>query len=141
MENITPESIGVKLAAELEYYNDELCSEIQKAVDAVAKEAKADIAVASPVSKDFVYTRGGKVHKAGTVHTGGNYKKGWAVSKGKRGEPKYEVVIYNKTHAYLVHILEHGRKGGIGARPHAAAVQKSASEQLTARVSDILGSW
>lgn len=141
MESIAPESIGVKIAAELQYYNDDVAKEIQDAIDDVGKIAKKDIADASPVSKDFVYTRGGKVHKAGTVHTGGNYKKGWAISKGKRDSAKYEIVIYNKTHAYLVHILEHGRKGGIGARPHAAAVQQSASDMLTARIDDIIGSW
>lgn len=141
METISAESIGVKIAAELQFYNDDIKNEIQGAVDDVAKNAKKAIIDASSVSRDFVYTRGGKIHRAGTVHTGGNYKKGWAISKGSKENAKYEIVIYNKTHAYLVHILEHGRRGGIGARPHAAAVQNSASNELTARLSDILGAW
>ena len=138
---VTADNLGAAISVELQYYDMDLQEQIQKAVDIEALAAKKDAVSVSPVSQDHTYKRNGKNHNIGDIHTGGRYKKGWSVSKGYAGAKEYHATIYNKPRYRLVHLLENGRNGGIGARPHIAGVQERASERLTARVEDIIGSW
>lgn len=117
------ENLGAAVSAELQYYDMELQGQIQKAVDDEAKALKSDIEKTSPE---------GSTKK---------YKKGWRLTRKYQDARRYIVVAHNKPRYNLVHLLEHGRNGGIAARPHVFAAEQKAVSRLERRIDDIIGSW
>lgn len=138
---VTADNLGAAISVELQYYDMDLQEQIKKAVDIEALATKKDVISVSIVSDDYVYKHNGKIHSPGDIHTGGRYKKGWKSKKAFIDGKEYHATIYNSSQYWRVHLLENGRNGGIGARPHIAGVQERASERLTARIEDIIGSW
>ena len=116
------ENIGAALSAELQYFDMELQGQIQKAVDIEAKALKDDIVKTS--AKDT-----------------GKYQKGWRLKPKFENARRYIVIVHNKPRYNLVHLIEHGRDGGVAARPHIFAAQERAADKLERRIDDIIGSW
>ena len=71
----------------------------------------------------------------------GEYRKGWKL-KVKEGRLGVETTVYNSTHGWLVHLLEHGhakRDGGrVEAKPHIGPVLEKAEKKILDRIKEKL---
>ena len=90
--------------------------------------------LATDVMKDCVTKAGNTVKsevKANAPVRTGQYKKGWAVKKQKETANSLELVVHNKKHYQLTHLLEkgHAKRGGgrVRAFPHIAPAEQAAS--------------
>lgn len=83
-----PEKIEVALNKALTEYTEELNDELFRALSKSAKQAKRDVVQNSASDT-------------------GDYKKGWTV-RTKRERAGAEVIVHNKKHPRLTHLLENG---------------------------------
>lgn len=112
-------------------------SEMQKILNEFGEEVQivADEEVVS-VTKEAV-----KKIKAESPKNRGEYSKGW---KMKKTDTRFgvETTIYNSTHGWLVHLLEHGHAkvngGRTKAEPHVKPVQDWAEKEILKRLKEKL---
>lgn len=68
----------------------------------------------------------------------GAYKKGWSMKKVKQTKTRLTVVIHNKKHYRLTHLLENGHLNRDGSRtegkPHIRPAEEAAEKALEQRV-------
>ena len=118
-----------QLTAAMKEYSTTCETEIQKAIDDVAKEAKKKLLATSPTGRRK------------------QYRKGWKVTFERRSG-YYKAHIHSKEYQ-LTHLLEHGHKtvlksgkyGGkssAAARPHIAAVEQWANKEIEKRIKEVL---
>ena len=78
-------------------------------------------------------------------HKWKNYPKGWKYKAGKFVSGNFECKIYNSTHGWLTHLLEHGhpiitkageKVGDAAAFPHIAPVQEWIDQELPRRIAE-----
>lgn len=78
-------------------------------------------------------------------HKWKNYPKGWKYKAGKFVSGNFESKIYNSTHGWLTHLLEHGhpiitksgeKVGDAAAFPHIAPVQEWINQELPRRIAE-----
>lgn len=112
----------VSLSKTLSEYSEEVNDALFKAMSKAGKKAKRDVVQNS---------------KSDT----GAYKSGWTV-RTKRMKQSAEIVIYNKTHPRLTHLLENGHvirnKYGTYGRVNGDHVIKKAQEEAEAFLLDLL---
>lgn len=102
--------------------------DVSKEVVAVGKTALADVKARSPVR----------------AKGGGAYQKSWAMRKetNVRGDVT-RVIIHNKKHYRLTHLLENGHQMRNGHRskeyPHIAPAQEQADRDLEAGIIRVIG--
>lgn len=107
------------IAEELRAYSDEVAEQLKADIKQVAKECVKDIKKNAP--KDT-----------------GAYKKGWKVKVAYESEDDIRVVIHNRKHYQLTHLLEHGHAkvggGRVDGKPHIRPAEQRAEEKLLQRV-------
>lgn len=117
-ETITISSFAKEIQDVLNEYGDDAQRIVDEQVEAVSKDAVKKLKKESP--KDT-----------------GDYRKGWKMRK-KETRFGLETTVYNSTHGYLVHLLEHGhakRNGGrVAAQPHVGPVQEWSEKELIERI-------
>lgn len=108
----------------LEEYGKSIAEELQDATQAVIKEGASKLKSSSPVRT-------------------GKYGKSWKSKMEAGGSGAIGVVhgrIYNKDHYRLTHLLEngHAKRGGgrVAPRPHIAAVNDWAQEEVIKRLKE-----
>lgn len=113
----------VSLNKTLSEYSEGVNDALFKAMSKAGKKAKRDVVQNS---------------KSDT----GEYKSGWTV-RTKRMKQSAEIVIYNKTHPRLTHLLENGHvirnKYGTYGRVNGDHVIKKAQEEAEAYLLDLIG--
>lgn len=121
-DEIKIDSFSEEMQKILEDYGEDVQTIVNEEVVKIAKEAVTRVKKASP--KDT-----------------GDYAKGWKMKK-KEGRLGVETTVYNSTHGWLVHLLEHGHpiKGGgrAKAKPHVKPVEEWAEKELLDRVKEKL---
>lgn len=116
----------------------EFTKEIQKLLDEYGDEVESVVEEeVVEVSKDTVK----KLKKESPKDTG-NYAKGWRLKK-KKTRLGIETIIYNATHYWLVHVLEHGyysRKTDtrVEGKEHVKPAEKWAEKELLKRLKEKL---
>lgn len=107
------------IAEELRAYSDEVAEQLKADIKQVAKECVKDIKKNAP--KDT-----------------GTYKKGWKVKVAYENEDDIRVVIHNRKHYQLTHLLEHGHAkvggGRVEGKTHIRPAEQRAEEKLLQRV-------
>lgn len=111
--------------AELENYSDEIAEQVDTEVTEVSKLAAEKLKETSPKNQ-------------------GDYAKGWGVTVTNSKHGNKCVVVHNKKHYRLTHILEkgHANRGGKGrtqAQPHIAPVEDWAADELLKRIAEDIG--
>lgn len=108
---------------ELNRYDQQVTDGLKKSVREVAKECRDEIRANSPV-------REGK--------GGGAYKRGWTDTVRYEGRDDIRIVVHNKKHYRLTHLLEngHAKAGGgtVAARVHIRPAEEHAAEKLLRKV-------
>ena len=106
----------------LKEYGDEVVAIVDEEVESISKETVKMLKKTSP--KDS-----------------GDYAKGWKAQK-KKTNFGMNATVYNSTHGWLAHILEHGhliRGGGrTKAEPHIKPAEDWASKELLKRIKERL---
>lgn len=100
---IDASKLEATVKADLEAYERATYTEIKKAVDETAREAKTKTAAESPKTDS-----GSRKH----------YYKGWGAKTVSDNSRRYEVTVYNKVKPGLTHLLEHGHGGPAPASAH-----------------------
>ena len=122
MATINAEELAEAVGKELNEYFDSISGEVKKAVQATAKECVAEIKQRSPKRQ-----KGSK-----------EYSKSWAATEIYNRRGTIKIVIHNKKHYRLTHLLENGhakRNGGrVNGIPHIAPAEKNAELKLQQRV-------
>ena len=120
------DSFAVQLDKILDDYSVQAKRAINNSMDVVAKEAVKKLKNSSP-------------KRAGH----GEYARGWGVKRSRGRNGINDVLVYNRTHGQLTHLLENGHdvyngKGGpFGRAPaikHIAPVEQWANSELPAEV-------
>lgn len=118
--NINAGDLGEAIADILEEYGEQVVDAVADAVDSVAKDAVRTLRT------------GGA-----TPRRTGRYAKGWTQKKSSTGSAlHFARIVYNKDRYRLTHLLEKGHRAGhnqhgfVAARPHIAAVEQQAEEDL-----------
>lgn len=117
---------------------------IMKALEDYGKDAQEAIALTLPtVGKETAEElRNTSPKRSGKG--GGAYAKGWKsqIDTRKRSKNNSAIVVYNKTHYRLTHLLENGHAkvngGRVAARPHIAKAAQNAEEKAIKRIKDKL---
>lgn len=123
-DEITIDSFSEEMRKILEDYGEDVQIIVNEEVVKIAKEAVTKVKKESPKNT-------------------GDYAKGWKMKK-KEKRFGVETTVYNSTHGWLVHLLEHGhakRNGGrdeTQAKPHVKPVEKWAEKELINRVKEKL---
>ena len=116
---------------ELSNYKDATEEAMSKAVNETASVAVQKLHSAKPSGSE----------KYGSWN---EYNKGWTGTKQNKGRNKCGIVIHNKTHYRLTHLLENGhalRNGGRArAFPHIAPVNEECEELLMKAITEGLES-
>ena len=103
-------------------YGEEAQKIVDEEVESVSKEAVKKLKKESPKET-------------------GEYRKGWKLKK-KETRFGIETTVYNSTHGFLVHLLEHGhaKKGGgrTAAQPHVGPVQDWSEKEILKRLNEKL---
>lgn len=117
-----------ELMDDLQAYTDDVTKGVKESVEAVGKEAVAQLKKTSPRK-----IKGKKK---------GQYAKGWRVQKTSETATEKIVTVHNKTDYQLTHLLENGhanRDGGFtDARPHIAAAAEAASKNLERKITHLV---
>jgi hypothetical protein len=112
-------------------------TEMQKILDEYGEDVQiiADEEVVT-VTKEAV-----KKLKTESPKNKGDYSKGWKMKK-KDTRFGVETTIYNSTHGWLAHLLEHGHAkvngGRTEAKPHVGPVQDWAEKEILKRLKEKL---
>lgn len=103
-------------------YGEEAQKIVDEEVESVSKEAVKKLKKESPKET-------------------GEYRKGWKLKK-KETRFGIETTVYNSTHGFLVHLLEHGhaKRGGgrTAAQPHVGPAQDWAEKEILKRLNEKL---
>ena len=102
-----------------EDYFQEVTADVKKDVKEVAKECAKELKNSSPKKS-------------------GNYRKGWRATTTYDGRGGIHVVVHNKEHYRLTHLLEDGHakvKGGrVEGIPHIQPAEDNAAKKLAQRI-------
>lgn len=114
--------ISKELNELLEEYGDEVVALVNEQAEDIAKDTVKMLRKTSP--KDH-----------------GDYAKGWK-SKVQRTSFGEKATVYNSTHGWLIHLLEHGHAKKSGGRtkaePHVKPAEDWASKELLKRIKERL---
>lgn len=114
-----------ELKQELTRYTDEVTDDVKTAVQETARDTVKLLKATSPVKAK------GKKR--------GQYRKGWRAKLTTDKATEKVLVVHNKTDYQLTHLLEHGHANRDGsftaARPHIAAAEQAAAEELEGKIS------
>ena len=121
-QKISIDELTNAVMKEIETLKDVSIDSMQNAVTKTSKEAVKKLREARPAGSE----------KYGSWN---EYSKGWTSSnENKKGGLSYGVVIHNKTHYRLAHLLEKGHAlvngGRTKAFPHIATVEEEAEKML-----------
>lgn len=112
---IRADQLAEAVMKEMEDYADTVAADVKAAVNKAGNTAKKEISSSAP--RDT-----------------GAYAKSWAVKKTKETAMSLEVTVHSRNRYQLAHLLEfgHAKRGGgrVAARPHIAAAEQTAMEQL-----------
>lgn len=115
-------SFSTEMQKILDEYKEEVQIIVDEEVVAESKEAVKKVKTESPKNK-------------------GEYSKGWKMKK-KDTRFGVETTIYNSTHGWLVHLLEHGHAkvngGRTKAEPHVGPVQDWIEKEILKRLKEKL---
>lgn len=118
--------MAIKVDDLLEAVNGEL----RKFADEITEGVKEDV---EKTGKECL-----KLVKNESPQRTGAYKKGWKLKKSKQAKNALFVVIYNKDHYQLTHLLENGHLNRDGSRtegkPHIRPAEEAAAKALEQRV-------
>lgn len=138
----------IELEKDLKFYIESVKDEIHQAVDESIEIGKNYVIEHSPERKPgTVYTiKNGQRIKAKENLQPGAYKKGWRVSKSKRGNNRAYGTAFNKTNSPLTWLLELGhlnrtRTDNVPPSPkggHIQPAQDIARAELDKRIKEIL---
>lgn len=99
---------------------------LKEYADLAVDEMKAAVKKAGDTAKKSV--------QSGAPVRTGKYQKSWAVKTTKDSSNAMEVVVHSRNRYQIAHLLEfgHAKRGGgrVAARPHIAAAEQQAAEQL-----------
>lgn len=116
--------LASEVMKQLDDYADMVTDEMKEAVQKAGNTAKKDISVSAP-------------------RDSGAYAKSWAVKKTKESASALQVTVHSRNRYQIAHLLEHGhaKRGGgrVAARPHIAAAEQNAIEQLEREIERSLG--
>lgn len=123
MSNISIDQLAAEIAKGLAEYSKEVVEKVNVSSDKVGKAAVKQLKQTSP--KRY-----------------GNYAKSWAIKKETEvGQPN-SIIIHNKKHYSLTHLLEHGhaKKGGgrVEGRPHIRPAEEQVIKDFTAEVEEAI---
>lgn len=114
----------------LEEYKEEAQKVIAETLPTIGKETAEELKNTSPKRN---------------IKGGGAYAKGWKyqLDTRKRSKNNAAIVVYNKTHYRLTHLLENGHAkvggGRVAPRPHIAKAAQNAEEKAIKRIKEGLG--
>ena len=120
--------LSKSIADELENYSQEVVDGIKKECSEAAKVCLEEIREASPVNT-------------------GDYKKGWRMKKAFEDNASIRIIVYNKKHYRLTHLLEkghlivsHGKPTGkrTAPHPHIRPAEQRAEQRLGKKVKIIV---
>ena len=118
-QNIAIDGLADAIMDELEAYDQQVTDSMKKACQEVALQCLQDIKNNAP------------------EHTG-KYKKGWRATVAYEADDDIRIVVHNKTHYRLTHLLENGhvKRGGgrVEGRPHIAPAEGKAREALIGKI-------
>lgn len=110
--------LSARIAKDLRLYTDEVEEQLKVTIEEVAVEAVESL-------------------KANSPRDTGDYAKSWRMRKTKTG-----IVIHNKDHYQLTHLLErgHAKVGGgrVAAQPHIKPVEQEAIRSIDRKVRRLL---
>ncbi len=116
--------LASEVMKQLDDYADMVTDEMKKVVQKAGNTAKKDISASAP-------------------RDSGAYAKSWAVKKTKESASALQVTVHSRNRYQIAHLLEHGhaKRGGgrVAARPHIAAAEQNAIEQLEREIERSLG--
>lgn len=116
--------LASEVMKQLDDYADLVTDEMKEAVQKAGNTAKKDISASAP-------------------RDSGAYAKSWAVKKTKESASALQVTVHSRNRYQIAHLLEHGhaKRGGgrVAARPHIAAAEQNAIEQLEREIERSLG--
>ena len=121
-DEVTFESLGKEVEKLFKEYGDQVNEILEEEIKSVSKETANRLKKTSPKNS-------------------GDYAKGWK-AKFEKTRLGPAAVIFNSTHAWLVHLLEHGhakRSGGrTKAEPHVKPAEDWAEKELVKKVKERL---
>ena len=116
------DSLGKELNEILNEYGEDVVEIVNEEVETIAKDTVKMLKKTSPKDQ-------------------GDYAKGWKSQK-KKTNLGVVSTVYNSTHGWLVHLLEHGhaKRGGgrTKAEPHVKPAEDWASKELLKRIKERL---
>lgn len=116
------DSLGKELNEILKEYGEDVVEIVNEEVETIAKDTVKMLKKTSPKDQ-------------------GDYAKGWKSQK-KKTNLGVVSTVYNSTHGWLVHLLEHGhaKRGGgrTKAEPHVKPAEDWASKELLKRIKERL---
>lgn len=119
------DSISTQIDKLLNDYSQELKDKTNKIFEDEAKESARQLRQTSP---------------QGTGRNKGAYAKSWTVKKQKDKNGLYTLIVHNKDHYQLTHLLEHGHAlpqgGRANPRPHIADVEKWARDDVVRKIEE-----
>ena len=117
------DSISTQIDKLLNDYSQELKDKTNKIFEDEAKESARQLRQTSP---------------QGTGRNKGAYAKSWTVKKQKDKNGLYTLIVHNKDHYQLTHLLEYGHAmpqgGRTKAQPHIAPVNDWAANEVVRRI-------
>lgn len=122
-KKISVDDLAWAVVDELNHYEQQVTDGVKESVRQVAEECRDEIKANSPVRK-------GK--------GGGAYKRSWSDTVRFESREDIRVVVYNKRHYRLTHLLENGHAlaggGTVDAIPHIRPAEQHAAEKLMNKV-------
>ena len=120
---VTVSDFSYEIQNILSQYGDEVQAIVDEEIVDVSKETVKKLKVESPKNT-------------------GKYRKGWKMKK-QTSRFGIQTIVYNATHYWLVHILEHGyfshkTHTRVNGQPHVGPAQKWAEKELLKRLKDKL---
>ena len=120
---VKPETFAQAVKDYLEVYVENIGEDVEQTSNEIGKEARDELRQTSPKRK-------GK--------HGGQYAKGWAVSKNRKKKNYYTIKVHNKTDYQLTHLLEfeHATRNGgrTKAYPHIRPVEEKYKKEFEKRL-------
>ena len=123
MANVSIDQLAAEIAKGLADYSQEVVEKVNISSEKVGKAAVKQLKQTSP--KRY-----------------GKYAKSWAIKKETEvGQPN-SIIIHNKKHYSLTHLLEHGhaKKGGgrVEGKPHIRPAEEMVIQEFTAEVEEAI---
>lgn len=120
---VKPDELAEAIGEELSQYFDNLNEAVKQAVRQTSQECRDEIKRRSPKRT-------------------GKYRKSWAITEVLNRHGSIRLVVHNKKHYRLTHLLENGHAKKSGGRvesiPHIGPAEKHAEQNLMKRVEEAI---